>query len=253
MLDEQIDSVITDSIVSESDSVVFPISLLRESVSWKPFLPFDTLTNQVELVEGIPLSGEKMNIEFISSILIYTVVYLVFTVYTYFFNRKRGASLQSEGGMPNYFFVFLSVSLSFSILSMLMAFLIDPPFVFFNALIYFLIIFGYYFLVLGLVRLFGWAFNRRHCASEIILNLRTSAIVLGLSISPFVLALFYVQTSAINMLLYVILGLGIIILVFRFIRLIKILYGYRVSILYMILYLCGLEILPILVLYKLLG
>ena len=254
MLDEQIDSVITDSIVSESDSVVFPISLLRESVSWKPFLPFDTLTNQVELVEGIPLSGEKMNIEFISSILIYTVVYLVFiallrlrgrgfltTVYTYFFNRKRGASLQSEGGIPNYFFVFLSVSLSFSILSMLMAFLIDSPFVFFNALIYFLIIFGY------------WAFNRRHCASEIILNLRTSAIVLGLSISPFVLALFYVQTSAINMLLYVILGLGIIILVFRFIRLIKILYGYRVSILYMILYLCGLEILPILVLYKLLG
>ena len=265
MLDEQIDSVITDSIVPVSDSVVFPASLLRETVSWKPFLPFDTLTNQVELVDGIPLSGEKMNIEFISSILIYTVVYLVFiallrlrgrgfltTVYTYYFNRKRGASLQSEGGIPNYFFVFLSVSLSFSILSMLMAFLIDPPFVFFNALIYFLIIFGYYFLVLGLVRLFGWTFNRRHCASEIILNLRTSAIVLGLSISPFVLALFYVQTSAINMLLYVILGLGIIILVFRFIRLIKILYGYRVSILYMILYLCGLEILPILVLYKLL-
>ena len=53
MLDEQIDSVITDSIVPESDSVVFPISLLRESVSWKPFLPFDTLTNQVELVEEI--------------------------------------------------------------------------------------------------------------------------------------------------------------------------------------------------------
>ena len=104
MLDKQIDSVITDSIVPVSDSVVFPASLLRETVSWKPFLPFDTLTNQVELVDGIPLSGEKMNIEFISSILIYTVVYLVFiallrlrgrgflpTVYTYFFNRKRGA------------------------------------------------------------------------------------------------------------------------------------------------------------------
>ena len=99
MLDEQIDSVITDSIVSESDSVVFPISLLRESVSWKPFLPFDTLTNQVELVEGIPLSGEKMNIEFISSILIYTVVYLVFIALlrlrgrgflTTVYNRKVG-------------------------------------------------------------------------------------------------------------------------------------------------------------------
>lgn len=265
MLDEPIDSVITDSIVPVQDSAERLASLLKEAASWQPMLPFDTLTNQVELVEGIPLGGEKMNIEFISSILIYTVIYLVFiallrlrgrgfltTVYTYFFNRKRGAGLQSEGGMPNYFFVFLSVCLSFSILSILLAFFMDPPFAFFHALIYFLILFGYYFLVLGLVRLFGWTFNGRHCASEIILNLRVSAIVLGLSISPFVLALFYVQALAIDMLLYVIFGIGIIILIFRFIRLIKILYGYRVSILYMILYLCGLEILPILVLYKLL-
>lgn len=265
MLDEQIDSVIVNGVLPVQDSVGFPASLLRETLSWKPILPFDTLTNQVEWVEGIPLSGERMNIEFISSILIYTIIYLVFiallrlrgrgfltTVYTYFFNRKRGVGLQSESGIPNYFFIFLSVCLSFSILSMLMAFLIDSPFAFFNALIYFLIILGYYFLVLGLVRLFGWTFNGRHCASEIILNLRTSSIVLGLSISPFVLALFYVQTSAINMLLYIILGIGVIVLIFRFIRLIKILYGYRVSILYMILYLCGLEILPILVLYKLL-
>ena len=175
MLDEPIDSVITDSIVPVQDSAERLASLLKEAASWKPMLPFDTLTNQVELVEGIPLNGEKMNIEFISSILIYTVIYLVFiallrlrgrgfltTVYTYFFNRKRGASLQSEGGMPNYFFVFLSVCLSFSILSILLTFLMDPPFAFFHALIYFLIIFGYYFLVLGLVRLFGWTFNGRH-------------------------------------------------------------------------------------------
>ncbi|MFR4038793.1 MAG: DUF4271 domain-containing protein [Butyricimonas faecalis] len=105
----------------------------------------------------------------------------------------------------------------------------------------------------GTCATFGWTFNGRHCASEIILNLCTSANVVGLSISPFVLALFYVQAVAVDMLLYVILGIGIIILIFRFIRLIKILYGYRVSILYMILYLCGFEILPILVLYKLLG
>ena len=102
MLDEPIDSVITDSIVPVQDSAERLASLLKEAASWKPMLPFDTLTNQVELVEGIPLNGEKMNIEFISSILIYTVIYLVFiallrlrgrgfltTVYTYFFNRKR--------------------------------------------------------------------------------------------------------------------------------------------------------------------
>lgn len=111
MLDKQIDSVITDSIVPVSDSVVFPASLLRETVSWKPFLPFDTLTNQVELVDGIPLSGEKMNIEFISSILIYTVVYLVFiallrlrgrgflpTVYTYFSTGKEELACNRKAG-----------------------------------------------------------------------------------------------------------------------------------------------------------
>lgn len=59
MLDEQIDSVITDSIVPVSDSVVFPASLLKEAVSWKPFLPFDTLTESGGIVDGIPLSGEE--------------------------------------------------------------------------------------------------------------------------------------------------------------------------------------------------
>ena len=67
MLDEPIDSVITDSIVPVQDSAERLASLLKEAASWKPMLPFDTLTNQVELVEGIPLNGEKMNIEFIYS------------------------------------------------------------------------------------------------------------------------------------------------------------------------------------------
>lgn len=45
---------------------------------------------------------------------------------------------------------------------------------------------------MGVVRIFGWTFNNRHCASDVILNLRVSGIVLGLSISPLVLALFFV-------------------------------------------------------------
>ena len=265
MLDEQV-NVVVDSITSVQDSVVLPTSLFKDTVSLRPMFLVDTTTNYVELVEGMPLAGEKTDIGFTAGILAYTVVFLIFiallrlrgrsflsSVYVYFFNRKKGVGLQPEGIGQNYFVVFLSVCLSFSILALLVAFLTGPPFAFSNALLFFLVIFGYYIVLLGFIRFLGWTFNGRHCASEIILSLRTSAIVLGLSVSPFVLALFYVQASAINMLVYVIFSIGAIILIFRFIRLIKILYGYRVSILYMILYLCGLEILPILVVYKILG
>lgn len=263
MLNEQMDMITSG--MSVQDSIVSSFSLPERMFPWQPLLSFETQTDQVELVEGIPLAGEKANLEFISSILVYTIIYLIFIallrlrgrgflfmVYTYFFNRKRGAGLLSEGGVSNYFFVFLSICLSFSTFSMLFAFLSAPPFLFSKALLYFLIVFACYFFEVILIRFLGWTFNNRHCASEIVLNLRTSAIVLGLSISPFVLSLFYVQTSVINTLLYTILGISIILLIFRIVRFMKILCGYRVSILYMFLYLCGLEILPVLVLCKLL-
>jgi len=264
MLDEQV-NIVVDSVTSLSDSVVSSISLFRDTVSLKPMFLVDSTMDCVELVEGMPLSGAKTDIGFMVGALIYTVVFLIFiallrlqgrgllsSVYAYFFNRKKEAGLQSEGIGQNYFFVLLSVSLSFSILAILFAFLAEPPFTFAKALLFFLVIFGYYIVLLGFIRFLGWTFNGKYCASEIILNLRTSAIVLGLSISPFVLALFYVQISAVNMLVYVIFSMSAIILILRFIRLVKILYGYKVSILCMILYFCGLEILPILVVYKLL-
>lgn len=264
MLNEQV-NVVVDSITSESDSVVSPISLFRYTDSLKSVFLVDSTPNYVELVEGMPLSGERTDIGFMAGILAYTIVFLIFiallrlrgrgffsSVYTYFFNRKKGAGFHSEGIGQNYFFVLLSICLSFSILAMLIAFLAGPPFTFSNALLFFLVIFGYYIVLLGFIRFLGWTFNGKYCASEVILSLRTSAIVLGLSISPFVLALFYVQASAVNILMYLIFSISAFILILRFIRLIKILFGYKVSILYMILYLCGLEILPILVVYKLL-
>lgn len=251
-----------DSVVQVRDSIWFPTSLVEE-VSRMPQPPLDTISEYIGLVEGTPLKG--WDIHFTSGILIYMVVFLVLvawlrlqgrgflsSVYFYFFSRKKDAAVLSEGTRQNYTFVFLSICLSFSSLAMGIAFFTSQPFAFTSALFYFLMIFGYHIVYMSAVRVFGWTFNNRHCASDVILNLRVSAIVLGLSISPLVLALFFVTPSAIGMLLHVILTLFVILLIFRFIRLIKILYGYKVSILYMILYLCGLEIVPILVLYKLL-
>ncbi len=260
MLQEQV----VDSVMQARDSIVFPASLIDESVSRMPAPPLDTLSNYIGLVEGTPLKDG--DISFTSGLLVYIVAYLVLVallrlqgrgflpaVYLYFFSQKKGSALLPEGIRQNYFFILLSVCLSFASLAMLITFFASHPFSFSDASFFFLVIFGYYILLLGAVRLFGWTFNHRHCASDVILNLRVSAIVFGLSSSPLILALFFVKASAVGTLLHVILGLFIILLIFRFIRLIKILYGYKVSILYMILYLCGLEIVPILVLYKLLA
>lgn len=218
------------------------------------------------LVEGTPLTAEKMNVEYFTGVLIYTVVFLIVlamirlqgrgllgAMYGYFFVRKKDSMMLPEGLRQNYLLIFLSVCLSFSALAMLLAFFSGSPFSFSTALLYFLVLMGYYVVLAGVVRLFGWTFNEQGCATEIIFNMRISAVVFGLSASPFILALFYVKPSKVEMLLYGMVVLGGMLLVFRLIRLIKILYGYRVSILYMILYLCGLEILPMLVLYKLLA
>lgn len=259
-------NLVQDSVGQVKDSVMYPESLYEESVSRMPHPPYDTLTQYIGLVKGEPLTSEKMDIHFISGVLIYTMVFLIFlafirlrgrgfisSVYLYFFDKKKRGDLLSDSIRQNYFFVFLSVCLSFSCFAMLLAFFVSTPFSFFYALFFFLAILTCYIVLISLIGLFGWTFNGKDCASDIILSMRASAIVLGFSISPFVLALFFVQPVAVNSLLYVIVGVFVIFLIFRFIRLIKILYGYRVSILYIILYLCGLEILPILILYKLIG
>lgn len=109
MLDEQIDSVITDSIMPVSDSVVFPASLLRETVSWN----LSTVWHADESggISGRNSFSGENEYWIISSILIYTVVYLVFiallrlrgrgflpTVYTYFSTGKEGPVYNRKAG-----------------------------------------------------------------------------------------------------------------------------------------------------------
>ena len=85
-------------------------------------------------------------------------------------------------------------------------------------------------------------------ADEVIVNLWTYNILSGLLISPFVIAIFFVKSFAVIPLLKIV-G-AILLMIVKIIRWIEILITHRVSILYMILYLCALEIMPLLVLYK---
>ena len=99
MLDEQV-NVVVDSITSVQDSVVLPTSLFKDTVSLRPMFLVDTTTNYVELVEGMPLAGEKTDIGFTAGILAYTVVVFIF----FLLLRFRGMSFFSAVDL--YFFNF---------------------------------------------------------------------------------------------------------------------------------------------------
>ena len=116
--------------------------------------------------------------------------------------------------------------------------------------VHFLFLFLYHFLLLLIVRLFGWTFNAKNMADEVIVNLWTYNILSGLLISPFVIAIFFVKSFAVIPLLKIVIFGAILLMIVKIIRWIEILITHRVSILYMILYLCALEIMPLLVLYK---
>ena len=82
------------------------------------------------------------------------------------------------------------------------------------------------------------------------LSFSTYNILSGLLISPFVIAIFFVKSFAVIPLLKIVIFGAILLMIVKIIRWIEILITHRVSILYMILYLCALEIMPLLVLYK---
>lgn len=164
--------------------------------------------------------------------------------------RKKAEIVLNEGVASNLICYILSLCLSFSILAVFITYIVWHNFI----TLYTLYIFGafllYHFILVILVKLLGWTFNARYTADEVIINLWTYNILAGLLIAPFVISIFFVKSFAIIPLLkFVIFSLIIFILV-KFIRWVEILFSYRVSILYIILYLCALEFMPLLVLYK---
>ena len=100
------------------------------------------------------------------------------------------------------------------------------------------------------VRLLAWTFNIRNVKEEVIVNIWTYNILIGLFLSPLVLSLFFVKLFALPLLAKIITICLVMFYLVKLIRWFEILFTYRVSILYMILYLCALEVIPLLILYK---
>lgn len=164
--------------------------------------------------------------------------------------RKKIEPILNDGISSNLLFYLLSLCLSFSILAITITYMAQGIFIHLSTLYIFAGLLLYHFLLLLVVHLLGWTFNGKHITNEIIINLWCYHISTGLLVSPFVISAFFVESFAVMPLLKIVV-FGIFLLIFlKIIRWIEILTTYKVSILYMILYLCALEIMPLLVLYK---
>ena len=175
---------------------------------------------------------------------------LLYNLFSILVNRKKAEIVLNEGISSNLICYVLALCLSFSALAGFLSFCVHGSFLTIHSLYYFAGLTLFHFLLLMFVHLLGWTFNAKNATHEMAVNIWTYHIVIGLLLSPFVLSLFFVKSFAVIPLAkIVIFGFGLLMIV-KNVRWIEILFIHRVSILYMILYLCTLEIMPLLVLYK---
>ena len=173
-------------------------------------------------------------------------------LFAYAFSRKRLSEQLSDDLHQEYGNVWLTLLVGSSCLAMGAAFLWDDGFSWRLMGMAWLSLLLYQLLSSALVFFLGWTFNAPRCASEACLANCVGNAVTSLVLSPFVLSLFFTREEAAPLLLFALPVLLLLCLIFKWIRLFGILFEFKISVFYMILYLCTLEITPLLVAYKLL-
>ena len=217
-----------------------------------------------ELAEAIPLAKPDLGV--MSGILLCMILYIVLLVMVqsrgkgllpdlllYFFREKDFEQLVTKRIAPHPNALFCALLLSFFSLALFLVFLSEGGLRALPLLFYLGILFAAHALLLGTVRLLGWMFRERAMAREISINIRIYNCVPGVLLAPAIFPLYYVHppvSGLLTGLLFLLLSLYALL---RWARWAKILFRRGVPILYLILYLCGLEILPLLVLYKMLA
>ena len=118
-----------------------------------------------------------------------------------------------------------------------------------------LILLGVFLLYIGKViaiRALGYVFKAANESKEYVFTTFLYNKNLGLFLFPVIIASPFVQPFAVEWLMYIGVFMILFFYILRLTRGLKILFRKHVSIFYMILYLCALEILPLLMIYKLL-
>ncbi len=144
----------------------------------------------------------------------------------------------------------LLLTLSFGMIAIFLTQITSNAFFNVDTIVIFLLLFVAHFATIGIYQYLGWTFNNLHIAKVSSMSLWLSNISLGFITSPLILSLFFVRPEWHSTLIKFIICVALFLLIVRIFRWIRILFDNRVFILFMILYLCALEIAPILLLIK---
>lgn len=250
----------TDSIQNTVTDYTWPqekISLLEQP---------ELLTDTFEICQPVTLSmpyskintGKNLTLNLIFTIIflaIFAVIRLrgkdlITDIIYATIQRKKATPLLNEGILPNLLFYCMGLTLSFSVLSVFITYLTTQTFLSIHSLLIFGGLLLYHLILIFIIHLLGWTFSTKQIANEFTVNLWTFHISLGLLISPFVIALFFVRENAVYPLIITTIICLTILMLVKIVRWLAIFFSYKVSILYMILYLCALELVPLLFLYK---
>ncbi|MDR0766352.1 MAG: DUF4271 domain-containing protein [Odoribacteraceae bacterium] len=219
-----------------------------------------------EYVEALPLVREELELGFISWTLLCMIVYLVLLVvvylrgrgilpalFFYFFQGKNFEQLVAKRIAPVPGSLFCTLLLSFFSLSLFFVFLEGGKLAPLPLLLYSGILFANHFLLLSVASLLGWVFRARDVAREFSIHVWIYNAIPGILLAPVIFSLFYARPPASGALVFLITSLLSLYAILRWARWVKILFKHGVPVFYLILYLCALEILPLLVLYKILA
>lgn len=248
--------IVKDSTSCYLQTRTHPFSLPQENSTSRShiFIPHNTYNPQAYSKENL-----------IGSVT-YTVIFLIIFAFVrlrgkglitsllhVFINSKKTEIILNDGITQNLACYFLSLFLSLSAISISVIYIFTNTFNLLHSLYIFACLMLYHLGMLVLIRFLGWIFNARGLSNEAIVNLWTYNILAGLFVAPFIIATFFVKSFSIFLILKIIILCFVLFFLVKIVRWFKILFTHRVSILYIILYLCTLEVMPLLVLYKLLA
>ena len=230
-------------------------------VSYRPLTGTDSLVSTGHSFR--PAIHEKEEQDILGPLL-YTVVFLivfafirlrskdlVITLLSAVVSQKKTELILNEGITSNLLYYILALFLSFSVLSVGGIYFVTGEFMLRYSFWIFCGLVFYHFFELSLIRIFGWTFNSRYISDEAAVNLWTFNIMTGLLVAPLIIAVFFVKAFSVTVVIKIAVFCLIFLFVVKFLRWLQILFIHRVSIFYIILYLCALEIMPLLILYRL--
>lgn len=250
--------------MSHSDSIfgADTACFRSDSLSWLHETELDTFVVCAPKISSLPCTRLAVHRN-VAGELVFTVFFLIIFAFIrlrgkdllynlsyILIKRKKSEIVLNEGISSNLVCYLLALCLSFSILSVAIHFMAWQSFFSLKTCCLFAGLLLYHFFLIALVRLLGWTFNFKAVADEVTVHVWTYHILSGLAVSLFVIAAFFVKNFAVVPLIRIVVFCLIFFMCIRVFRWIEILFTSRFSILYMFLYLCAFEIMPLLVLYK---